>query len=333
MVGMFHSDERLIEHVTSVYEKVIRASEELVEAAFVALGDRLVHHVTFPARYVGVIHPKRRPEAGGAFGLPVLYGYFKPLPRSESSRIEPQLSVQRPKLGVGREVVEELRRQRPEAARWITAWIGSEILSLSGRAPSTNLAYKWRWQDLVYTRIVTGHPAGQRPGVLTKRHRRRRRDSAGVAKRTAPALAPAQVLFVEATAEPMQTRGVSLRDLAATCRAVTCTFISLLRRERKPFDHFRLPDGRAVIAGSQVAHSWPARPARRRFAMPCNLSGGSPACGDWPREWSFGRSAGARPGSAVTVGVALVWAVTSDRCGWFWGWRRADSPVLRRLPV
>jgi hypothetical protein len=156
MVGMFYSDERLIEHVTSVYEKVIRASEELVEAAFVALGDRLVHHVTFPARYVGGINPKRRPEAGGAFGLPVLYGYFKPLPRSESSRIEPQLSVQRPKLGVGREGVEELRRQRPEAARWITAWIGSEILSLSGRAPSTNLAYKWRWQDLVYTRIVTG---------------------------------------------------------------------------------------------------------------------------------------------------------------------------------
>jgi hypothetical protein len=109
-----------------------------------------------PARYVGGINPKRRPEAGGAFGLPVLYGYFKPLPRSESSRIEPQLSVQRPKLGVGREGVEELRRQRPEAARWITAWIGSEILSLSGRAPSTNLAYKWRWQDLVYTRIVTG---------------------------------------------------------------------------------------------------------------------------------------------------------------------------------
>jgi hypothetical protein len=35
--------------------------------------------------------------------------------------------------------------------------------------------------------------------------------------------------------------------------------------------------------------------------------------------------------SRVTVRVALVSAVTSDRCGWFWGWRRADSPVLRRL--
>jgi hypothetical protein len=36
--------------------------------------------------------------------------------------------------------------------------------------------------------------------------------------------------------------------------------------------------------------------------------------------------------SAVTVKVAVVWAVTSDRCGWFSGWRRADSRVLRRLP-
>jgi hypothetical protein len=36
--------------------------------------------------------------------------------------------------------------------------------------------------------------------------------------------------------------------------------------------------------------------------------------------------------SALTVRVALVWAVTSDRCGWFSGWRRADSSVLCRLP-
>lgn len=160
MVGMFYSDERLIEHVTSVYEKAIRAYEELRETAFVALGDRLVHHVTFPARYVGFVNPNRGPEAGGAFGLPVLTGQFEPLPRSESSRVALQLSDERPDLGFGREVLEELRRLRPEAARWITGWTGSRILPLSGRTPSTTLAYEWLWQDLVYTRILTG----TRPG-------------------------------------------------------------------------------------------------------------------------------------------------------------------------
>ena len=34
----------------------------------------------------------------------------------------------------------------------------------------------------------------------------------------------------------------------------------------------------------------------------------------------------------VTGRVARVWAVTSDRCGWFSGWRRADSRRLCRVP-
>jgi hypothetical protein len=32
----------------------------------------------------------------------------------------------------------------------------------------------------------------------------------------------------------------------------------------------------------------------------------------------------------VTVRVARVWAVTSDRCCWFSGWRRGDSRRLCR---
>ena len=36
--------------------------------------------------------------------------------------------------------------------------------------------------------------------------------------------------------------------------------------------------------------------------------------------------------TALTVKVAGVWAVTSGRCGWFSGWRRADSRLLCRLP-
>src|SRR5271165_2708365 len=35
--------------------------------------------------------------------------------------------------------------------------------------------------------------------------------------------------------------------------------------------------------------------------------------------------------TALTVIVFGVWAVTSDLSGWFSGWRRADSRLLRRL--
>ncbi len=160
MVGMYYSDEQLIEHVTSVYEKAIEAYHELVEAAFVTLGNRLVHNVTFPARYVGIINANRGEEAGAAYGMPVLSGTFEALSRGEPSRVELRVSDERWELGSGREVLDVLRRLRPEAARWITAWSGTRILSLSGRAPSTNLAYNWLWQDLVRTRIVTG----TRPG-------------------------------------------------------------------------------------------------------------------------------------------------------------------------
>lgn len=155
-VGALYSDDRLIEHVTSVYEKAILAYEELIAAAFTALRERLVHHVTFPARYVGFVTPNRGPEAGAAVGLPVLSGYFEPLPRGEASRVDIELSDQGWRRGFNRELMEELRRLRPEAVRWITAWSGSGVLALSGRTPSTNLAYEWLWQDLVHTRAVTG---------------------------------------------------------------------------------------------------------------------------------------------------------------------------------
>jgi hypothetical protein len=45
-----------------------------------------------------------------------------------------------------------------------------------------------------------------------------------------------------------------------------------------------------------------------------------------------GRGPGAQGETPVTVRVAWVWAVTSDRCGWFSGWRRADSRRLCRVP-
>jgi hypothetical protein len=160
LVGFYFSDERLIEHTRSVYGKAIEAYQELVEVTFVSIVDRLAHHVTFPARYEGTINPNREPESGAALGLPVISGYFEPLALDEPSQVELQISNQRVPLGMSAEALENLRRLRPGASRWITAWGGSGVLALNGRAPSTGLAYKWLWQDLSYIRLVTGTQPG-----------------------------------------------------------------------------------------------------------------------------------------------------------------------------
>lgn len=160
LVGMFYSDEGLVAHISSVYLKAIDAYEELVEAASGALASRLAHQVTLPAQYKGLVAPNRTPESGGAYGMPVLSGYFKPVPSGESSGVELVVSSERVELGFGREVLAELRRLRPESARWITAWVTTGVVSLGGKTPSTNLAYQWLWQDLAHTRVVTG----TRPG-------------------------------------------------------------------------------------------------------------------------------------------------------------------------
>jgi pimeloyl-ACP methyl ester carboxylesterase len=39
------------------------------------------------------------------------------------------------------------------------------------------------------------------------------------------------------------------------------------------------------------------------------------------------------PETALTVRVALVWAVTSDRCAWCSGWRRADPETTHVMAV
>lgn len=160
-IGAFYSDQRLIEHLTSVYEKAIRAYQELIDAAFSAVGNRLGYHVTFPARYVGAINPNRGPEAGASRGMPTLSGYFQPLPRGEQSRVELQISPDRQDRGRSAAAYEDLSRLRPEAARWIVGRAGWGVVSLRHKTPSTSLAYEWLWQDLLHARIVAGIQPGQ----------------------------------------------------------------------------------------------------------------------------------------------------------------------------
>jgi hypothetical protein len=76
-----------------------------------------------------------------------------------------------------------------------------------------------------------------------------------------------------------------------------------------------------------------ALPATEALELALSSSAATPKTEAGPQAFPSPseRRAGAPVDRAVTVRVASVWAVTSDRCGWFSGWRRADSSVLRRL--
>jgi hypothetical protein len=105
--------------------------------------------------------------------------------------------------------------------------------------------------------------------------------------------------------------------------------------------HCRAPDRAERSPSARTGPGLPDRPSRlcrgeslfRHSQLPrttraCAELLGRPRIGGAER---VRRPPTVRRISAVTVRVGWVWAVTSDRCGWFSGWRRADSSVLCRL--
>jgi hypothetical protein len=158
-IGQFYSEQRLLDRTTSIYEQALSIYEDLVTHAFSAFADRLALHVTLPARYVGSLDPQD--SAGDrAYGIPVLSGYFQPLPVGEPASVDIRIARGHFDLSSDHGLIDTLRLLRPEAARWITGWIGGAVLPMSGFTPSTTVAYGWLWRDLVHTRFVSGMVPG-----------------------------------------------------------------------------------------------------------------------------------------------------------------------------
>lgn len=155
MIGDYYSEERLLSFATSIYEQALVVYEDLVAHAFSAVADRLVLHVTLPARYVGFLDP-RDTESDRWRRMPVLSGYFEPLPSGEPSVVDIRTSRDRFDLSTDHGLVDRLRSRRPEAARWITGWTGGGVFPMTNSTPSSALAYGWLWRDLAHTRIVSG---------------------------------------------------------------------------------------------------------------------------------------------------------------------------------
>jgi hypothetical protein len=155
MIGLFFSDQRLIELATAIYENALVIYCALIEQWFETLRDRLPMAVTLPAKFEGRIDPSRD-RMSPAFGIPHIEGHFEPMPQAAHNSVEFVISTERRNHGEVRDLYSRILQMRPHAARWISAWTGGSPFELNDPEASSKLAYSWLWRDLQSLHLVDG---------------------------------------------------------------------------------------------------------------------------------------------------------------------------------
>jgi hypothetical protein len=149
----WYSPEVLLERVRIILEGALDGYRRFVEELFPRLAPHMLIAATLPAHLTGtlILNPREgRPDIS-----PYVAWHLEPLPPES----ENELSVGIGRERVGREyMLEVLRRtqsMRPEAAAWIYSpeYADSEFF---GKAPATELAYEWLWDDLKRVSWVDG---------------------------------------------------------------------------------------------------------------------------------------------------------------------------------
>jgi hypothetical protein len=155
MIGLFFSDQRLIELATAIYEHALAMYSALVEQWFATLQERLPIAVALPAKFEGRINPSRDRQSP-AFGVPYIDGHFEPMPLGSRSSVEFVISTDQHNYTDARELYSRMLQMRPHAARWISAWTGGSPFELNDPEAASKLAYSWLWRDLQSLHLVNG---------------------------------------------------------------------------------------------------------------------------------------------------------------------------------
>jgi len=158
IIGLFYSDERLVEVATRIYLDAIEIYRSLVAQWFGKLGDRLSLAATLPARFEGRVFVNRKPEPdNGTYGVPQIEGHFVPLKADEPSSVRFETAESSGmSLDDGREQYDYLQQMRPHAARWIGGWRGGSLFNVGDIEAASKLAYAWLWRDLDRLKLVSG---------------------------------------------------------------------------------------------------------------------------------------------------------------------------------
>jgi hypothetical protein len=149
----WYSPEVLLERVRIILEGTLDSYHRFVEELFPRLAPHMLIAATLPARLTGTLilnSREGRPDIS-----PYVAWHLEPLPPGS----ENELSVGIARERAGREymlgVLRRTQSMRPEAATWISSpeYADSEFF---GKAPATELAYEWLWDDLKRVSWVDG---------------------------------------------------------------------------------------------------------------------------------------------------------------------------------
>jgi hypothetical protein len=147
-----YSDEQLLGYATALYRHAIEAYVLIVDRHLPKLRDRMVLATTLPAQFVAAIE-----RGGRATGMASLYGYFMARPPGSDSDVTIRIVETARDVRAARKAYDQVRRLRPDAARWITAWAGGSGFNPAARYPIADVVAMWLWRDLRHTSVVQGH--------------------------------------------------------------------------------------------------------------------------------------------------------------------------------
>lgn len=161
-----YSDEQILARTQAVYKGALEIYQHLVQTWFSRLSPRLNKYALFPACLVGIVTPPSADPGQSDIG-PVIDYYFEPLPDGEQTIVdirligesEERLRSKMSEQGFFREMFEQLRALRPEAADWVAFTISGTLISdvFSQSRPATEIAYEWLWEDLKRIAWVDGN--------------------------------------------------------------------------------------------------------------------------------------------------------------------------------
>jgi hypothetical protein len=146
-----YSPEQLQQRTERVFAGAMSIYSGVVDDWLAPLRRRMQKAVVLPAVLRGSLYFV---SAAGGGGGPAIDWTLDPLPLGEDSRAEITLADEGSRRDVDQTMErlrcqqERLRAVRPEAARWISAESMSQVLSIFGDTPATDVAYEWLAKDL-----------------------------------------------------------------------------------------------------------------------------------------------------------------------------------------
>ena len=145
-----YSTSQKIARTKAVFEGALEAYQKIVEAWFPKFAPRLQTAVLLPVRVIVSVGET-------SDGSPTVSWYFEVLPRGSQNSVEIHPSERSRNIHLLlQDLTKKIDHLRPEASEFLSASIHSELSDIFSITPTTELVYRWLWNDLERVGWVNG---------------------------------------------------------------------------------------------------------------------------------------------------------------------------------